>query len=475
MLESWGSKVSAMVVFVALTRLLDAKDFGLVALALFVVTLAQTLVKAGLAEAIVQRKDLSVEHVRAAFWTSTGLGVVLAGATALAAPLIASAFDEPRLASLVRVLSVNFVLFGVASVSQALLQRELEFRAIAVRSMLGSFLGGVAGIAAALAGAGVWALVVQNLVDQVTATVVLLRAAPPDLGGRPRRWAIADLMGFSARSLGIQLNNFAFRRADDVLIGWRLGSTQLGFYSVAYRLMRLVDDMVSKVLLNVAFPTFSRIQHDKARSALMLRDASRIAAAALCPVFVGMSLTAGDLIPVAFGSGWDDAVVPMRILSLVGMLQGVQYFSSTALKAQGRMDLLLRWAIANTILTVVAFFVAAPHGIVAVAAVYTALGYALSPVLPILVHRELDAPVRPWFGGLVPVLLACGVMAAAVLATSWALGDRAEVLRLVVQVPVGVAVYAFVLTRSAPDLLGRAVSLLPDRLAGRLPRRLRTV
>ena len=471
--ESWGSKASATVVFIALTRLLAPEDFGLVALGLVVVTLAQTLVRAGLAEAIVQRRDLTAHHILGAFWMSAGLGVALATIVFLSADGIASIFGEPDLAPLVRVLSANFVLFGSSAVSQALLQRRLEFRSIAIRSVAGSFVGGVAGVAAALAGWGAWALVTQNLVDQTIAAIVLFRAAPVDFRGRPRLWAIRDLLGFSTRSLGIQLNNFVFRRSDDIIVGWRLGSTQLGFYSVAYRLMRLIDDMVAKVLLNVAFPTFAKVQDDKARSAIMLRDAARIAAAALCPVFLGMSICAPEIIHVAFGDQWEPAVVPMRILALVGLLQGVQHFSASVIKAHGRMRLLLRWSLFMTIVSVTGFFFAAPHGITTVALVYTATGYLLSPFLPIMAHRVLEADVRHWFSGLVPVLTASGAMLASVALIRVPLASFPDVVRLVVAVTVGAVTYGIALPLLAPDLLRRARDLLPTRLRRRLPSRLR--
>lgn len=463
--ESWGSKAAATVVFVVLARLLAPEDFGLVALGLVVVTLAQTLVKAGLAEAVVQRKDLTVDHVRASFWTSSLLGLTLAAIVFFAAPAIGSVFSEPKLTPLVRVLSLNFVLFGLSAASQALLQRKLEFRAIAMRSVLGSLVGGAAGIGAALAGWGAWALVTQNLVDQSIAAVILLVAEPPDLRGRPRWRAVRDLLGFSIRSLGIQLNNFAFRRSDDLIVGWRLGSTQLGFYSVAYRLMRLIDDMVAKVLLNVAFPTFAKVQGDKARSATMLRDASRIAAAALCPVFVGMSICAPEIISVAFGPDWAESVTPMRILALVGMLQGIQHFSASVLKANGRMQLLLRWSFATTIISVAGFFFAAPHGITVVALVYAATGYALSPFLPVMAHRMLDADVRHWFNGLVPVFGATLSMAGAVALLRVPLADTPDVIVLIADVTLGAVVYSVALHRLSPDLVARTKALLPERAA----------
>lgn len=470
--ESWGSKASATIVFVALTRLLAPEDFGLVALGLVVVTLAQTLVRAGLAEAIVQRRGLTSAHIHGAFWMSTGLGVALATIVFLAADGIAAIFDEPDLAPLVRVLAANFVLFGVSATSQALLQRRLEFRSIAIRSVAGSFVGGVAGVSAAVAGWGAWALVTQNIVDQAIAAIVLVRAAPVAIRGRPRWWAIRDLLGFSTRSLAIQLNNFVFRRSDDLIIGWRLGSTQLGFYSVAYRLMRLIDDMVAKVLLNVAFPTFAKVQDDKERSAVMLRDAARIAAAALCPVFLGMSICAPELISVAFGSDWDAAIIPMRILALVGLLQGVQHFSASVIKAHGRMQLLLRWSLFMTVVTVAGFFFAAPHGITTVASVYTITGYVLSPFLPVMAHRVLEADVRHWFSGLVPVLASSAVMLATVGLVRVPLSSSPDVVRLVAASAVGAVTYIVALSRLAPDLLRRARELMPAKLRRHLPSRL---
>ena len=472
-LESWGSKVSSMAVFVVLARLLSPEEFGLIALAQVLLSAVQLLVEAGFDEAIVQRRELRKEHIAAAFCMGAALGVLMAGLVFASAGAIAGIYGEPRLVPVIRALSVLFIFQGMSATPKGLLQRELEFKSIALRSMLGSLLGGGAAIVAAFLGAGVWALVCQALIAGVVGAIVLWRGARFRPSLRFGLQEVRDLLGFSLASLGVKAVNFFHRRSDDMLIGWRLGSSQLGFYSVAYRLMRLFDDMVSKVLLNVAFPMYALVQEDRARMRTAYLRSCSLASATLFPAFTVLAVMAHELIVVCFGDKWQPSVLPMRFLAVVGMIHGIQLFSSAVLKAMGRIRTVLAFITVMTAANVIGFFITSTRGISYVAAGYLVTSLAVTPLWPVRACRELDLPLRRWLGATTRPLAACGVLALTCLAVRRALEGQPDLVVLLAGCAAGAGAYLASLGVLAPKVFRDVREIAVDLGAAKLGRLVR--
>src|SRR5215470_7413464 len=176
--ESWGLRIVSAAVFLLLAHLIEPAAFGLVALAQVYLMVAQTLCDQGLTTALIQRETIEAEHKDSVFWANLAVGAVLMGLTIAFAGALAEAYGEPRLAPLLRWYSLAPLLTSISIVQTGLARRELRFRDLALRQTLGALIGGAVGVAMALAGFGVWALVGQGLVTQAAGVVIL--------------WAIVD-------------------------------------------------------------------------------------------------------------------------------------------------------------------------------------------------------------------------------------------------------------------------------------------
>jgi len=167
---AWGSGANALLkvaVLVVLTRLLSPVDFGLVAAALVVIGFSLNFSQLGLGPAVVQRPVLEPRHISTAFYASTGLGLLVGAVIWLAAPLIAQFFHMGQLVPVVQGLALVFPIAGIAVVPDSLLTRDLRFRLLANRDIVAYAVGyGVVGVALALLGWGVWALVAAQLAQK---------------------------------------------------------------------------------------------------------------------------------------------------------------------------------------------------------------------------------------------------------------------------------------------------------------------
>jgi PST family polysaccharide transporter len=429
-----GARLMTLLVFIVLAHLLEPTAFGLVSLASVFVALMQVFIDQGFSQAIVQRQAIEPGHLDSAFWSSVSLSFLLTAAAFLAAGPIAALMGEPALEPILRWLSLSLVVSALGSTPEAILRRNLAFRSLAIRQLLAAAAGGVVGVTVAALGYGVWALVAQLLVQSAVGSLVLWIAVPwrP---GLDVSWAhFKDLFSFGSNIVAMNMVNFLNRRSDDLMIGAVLGTEALGYYSVGYRILLLLTDVMTRTIESVAFPLFARIQGDVERLRRGFLMATQISAAIATPVFLGVAALAPQLISVAFGPGWEPAIPVMQVLALIGVLHASLFFNSTVLVATGRPRQALLVTTVNAVSNVIAFAVAVQWGIVAVAAAYVIRGYLLSPLPVLLVKRVIDFSLSEYVSRFAIPFGSAGLMVAVMLALREALAPR--VADAVVIVPV---------------------------------------
>ncbi len=415
MAQKWGYHAIRLVVFVVLARLLAPESFGLVALASSFILFGQMFIDQGFSDALVQRTAVGPAHRDAAFWASAGAGLVMTAACFLAAGWLAHVFGEPRLGPVLRWMSPVLFIASLSVTQEALLRRELAFRRIATISLTAMGVGGAIGLTMALLGWGVWSLVGQILAQRLVQLPLLWYATGwhPRLRFSPRHFRA--LFSFGANVLVTDVLNFANRQADHLLIGYFIGPVALGYYTIGYRLIRILLDLVPHALLPVAFAAFSRMQGSLARMREALYESSELIALATFPVFCGVAMLAPELIITLFGERWAPSGTVMLVLAPVGALQSLSILYSAALKARGKPGVVLALSAVNATTNVIAFAIAVRWGIVAVAAAYTVRGYLFWPVAWLLLRRYLNVSLRHYLRALAPALAATAVMAAVIL------------------------------------------------------------
>lgn len=477
-IDNWGRQLLQLVSFVVVARLLTQQDFGLVALAMVFVMLAQLFVDQGMGDALVQRKQLSREHIDTAFWAAMLLGTLLFLLGLILAVPIGQLLNEPALTPLLQVLSFSFVLTGAAAVPMALLRRELRFRSLALRTLFSIAGGGVVGIALAVMGYGAWALVGQQLVAAGLSVVALWRAS----SFRPSRHFsgqhFRELLGFGASVVGSDLLLYVTRYTDNLLIGVFRSTQELGVYAVGYRILDSSNSVLVGIARKITFPALSRLQNDPERAKRAYFRVTRLSATAILPAYIGLSLVSPELIPLIFGGQWLESGPVAAILFLVGPAYTFQGFGTSLLMAAGRPDVVLRFRLINMVTTVIGFLIAVPFGILAMAASFVIRGYLMVPVQLYLQRRYAGISSSEYLRRLAVPTLATLVMALVVLGVRVLLSDQLGVIELLAaQTAAGALAYlaaVLILERSLlTELFTVAGQALPggERAGRRLARR----
>jgi PST family polysaccharide transporter len=330
--------VSQFVVGVLLARLLTPADFGVIALTFVVLGLAQPFGEIGIGGAVVQRAGLTDRHVRTAFTVSVLVGLAIAAAVAIAAPLVAAVMRNPQLTPVLRVLSAGFAIGGAAVVAGALLRRQLDFR----RQFFidtGSYVMGYGGVAIGLAllGYGVWSLVWGSLVQMILASGAQLAAVRHPVRPLLARRELGDLLHFG---LGAAMNgcvNYVALNGDNFVVGRWLGAASLGLYSRAYGLMNLPFTSTARVLSVVLFPAFAEVQGDKARLQRGYLLMTRLTAMIAAPSMATLAIAAPHFVRGVYGPQWIGVVFPLQILCMAGYFRALYHLGGIVAQSVGRV------------------------------------------------------------------------------------------------------------------------------------------
>jgi O-antigen/teichoic acid export membrane protein len=401
---SW--KVSSQIVVqiarigfaLTLARLLQPRDFGLAGMALVIAALVTAFSDLGLGAALVQRRTIDDDDTSTVFWTSLAAGAFLTVAgLALAGP-VASFYGEPRVRGLMAAMSLCFVITAIGATQRALLTREMDFRRLELRTIIGVVVGGAAGATAAVAGWGPWALVLQQLTTAVISTAVLWFAVP----WRPRfvfsRRSLRSLGGYGGNVLGVRLAFYLWDGSLPVIVGRFLGAGALGIFTIAYTVILAPLTRLSLPIGEVLFPAFSRMQDDRERLARIWLRALRVLAAICVPAMVGLVVVAPDFVSVVLGAKWHAAVSIIQVLAWVGLLQALQAWNGAILTGLGRAGTLFRATLAYLFLYVGSFLVGLHWGMHGVVTAYAISSTILEASYLLLTTRALGvsfvAPLR---------------------------------------------------------------------------------
>ncbi|MCM6761082.1 lipopolysaccharide biosynthesis protein [Rathayibacter sp. ZW T2_19] len=432
--DKWVSRVFTLAVFVILGRVLAPSDFGAVALATAYVALVTIFVDAGFGNALIQKKDLSAADIGTAFTMSAGIGLVLGGLSFAFADLVAVVFDAGQVSDVLRVLSLALFVQGLSSVPAALLERRMQFKALAIRRTTATLLSGLAAVIAALAGWGVWALVVQSLGFAVIGGVLVWVSAWRHMSFRFSRRSLRDLTRTSFDVFGIQLVGYANSQGDRLVVGLFLGVEALGQYFFAMRIISLCVELFTAVFSNVGLSAFSKLQDDIPRLRELLNRLTGITSLATIPVFAVLGAFADQIVPFVFGEQWLAAVPVLQILVFLGAINALLVFDRPVLIAVGRSKTAFLLSLAQTAVGLGFVVLGAPWGVLGVAPAVVLRQYLFWPIRLYFVARAIQLRVLPYVRGWLVAMLALVLGWLAVLALQPPAGIAVSAVGFVVTV-----------------------------------------
>lgn len=384
MAARYAGTLSAIAATAVMARFVTPEEYGLVASAIATLAIARALEEVGLGDVVIQRKDISDEQCSTLFWINLAAGAVFTAAFAAASPLVAAFFGQPELTWIFAAMSLTFLLGALGGQHRALLRRSLRFKQLAVAQASAVATGSTIGVLLAVAGAGPWAIVGQNLGGSATLVVGSWIAS----GWRPGRPGRVDglrsMLRFGGLVAASNLVGSVTRNVDSILIGKFVGIASLGSYDRAFQLMALPGSQFNFPFNSAAVPALSRLQHDpEGFRRLYLRLCGVIAAIGF-PIAVFTAAAAPAIVFTLLGPEWGETVTLLRLLAPCGLMLSLNPAIGWSYLPLGRPGRLFRWTVIATVVVIVAMVAGLPWGAAGVAIGLSSARLALR--IPALLH-----------------------------------------------------------------------------------------
>ena len=340
--ERMAAQLVSLLVSIILARLLDPEDYGVVAIIMVFITIADVFVSNGFGNALIQKKNADNLDFSSVFYINIGISLVLYSILFVSAPVIASFYEMPILTSTLRVLGIRIPVAAVNTVQQAYVSREMLFKRFFWSTLSGTMVSGLIGIMMAYHGYGVWALVVQYLSNTCINTLVLWVT----LRWRPVlhcSWRRAkSLLDYGWKLLVSGLLDTGYKQLRSLIIGKTYTESDLAFYNQGEKYPNLIAVNINASISGVIFPALSKYQDDRMRIKQMTRRAIQVSAYIMWPMMLGLGVIAEPLINLVLTEKWLPCIPYLRIFCISYGLWPIHTANLQAMNALGRSDLFLK-------------------------------------------------------------------------------------------------------------------------------------
>ena len=348
-----------------MARLLEPAAFGLIAMAGVVLRFGSYFAQMGVAQALIQKKDVSNEDIRAAFTSALFLGVLFFGLFWIAAPLAVYVFNNEEVIPVLRLMALSFVLTGLSTTALSLLRRNMEFRTLAIIEISSYVVGyGGIGIPLAYTGLGVWSLVIAAL-SQSGLTAIFSYLFSRHSISFIYQWAYyRPLYSFGSLISVTSFCQFISSNLDTIAIGHFMGSYQLGIYNRAYMLVSLPSQYIFTSLSKVLFSSFSKIQKDVPQVRKLYLSSLTLLWLILIPLTFGMLPAATEIIKMILGLKWIVATPIFQILLITTIFSASTNLAGVIMQSIGRLRLMLLLEVLYLCLLIIALTAVVKFGLI---------------------------------------------------------------------------------------------------------------
>lgn len=342
MLEKGGRAVVELIIQVVMARLLAPEEFGALAIMLVFVNVGNVIVQSGLNTALVQAVEIDEIDLSTVFWLSFGASLALFVIVFVAAPAIASFYAMPYIVWPLRALGLLLLVTAFNSVQVAIVQRELQLRKVFNATLVSVLLSGVIGIAAALMGAGLWALVIQQIVYQVANCIILgiqVKWFPRFVFDAAKARKHFD---YGWKLLASGLLDQGYQSLSDLIIGKQFRASSLGLVSQGKKYPQALGSMLDGAIQPVMLSAVSRVQEDVAYVKRLVRRALKTSTFLIVPAMTLFAVCAEPIVRILLGEKWLPCVPFLQMYCFIYALLPIHTTNLQALNGMGRSDLFLK-------------------------------------------------------------------------------------------------------------------------------------
>ncbi len=439
MLERGGAKIVQLIVQLILTRILSPEDFGTIAIILVFINLAQIFIQSGLNTALIQKKDTDNLDFSSALFMNFILAIILYGFIFIIAPRISTFYHKMELIPLLRVLSLTLFPGAVNSIQNAYVSKNMQFKQLFYSSLGSYVISGIAGIYAAFIGMGTWALVIQNVVNQFSLTIIMwftIKWRPTFQFSLER---IKQLFSFAWKLLLSGLLSNITGELRTLIIGRINTSSELGYYNKGNQIPTALVSSFDGSIQAVMLPTLSSFQDNEVDLKRIIRRSIKTSSFFILPMMVGLVTVAEPLVLHVMGEKWLPAVPFLRIFCIAQALSPIQTANVQVVNAIGRSDIYLKLEVIKDSFGLIVIVFSVPFGIYAIAIGQIVCSF-VSAIINAWPNKNLiNYSFSEQLSDILPAAGISILMGACVYLISYI--NMNSLLMIVIQIVVGIVIY----------------------------------
>ncbi|MGA0558522.1 MOP flippase family protein [Larkinella sp. VNQ87] len=426
-----------------LARLLDPSVFGVVSVSMLIINFFFIFSNLGFSNSIISKQESDPKVLSTLYF----LGLILGGTVFLivyfSAPLIVDFYDEPRLDKVIKLASLYFIINYLGQIFLFILQKELQFKSVAIIEIIGTFTGTSIAITLAFNGFAETSLIIgyliMHLVKSTLSFLLGRKYFKPSLYFNIR--LINDHLRFGLFNVGDGLLGFIQANADNIIVGSLLGVTPLGYYTIAYQLAVFPINKLNPIILQVAYPVLAKMKgnnEELKNSYIKILD---IISYLNLPLLAGLFITAESVVPLFYGPGWDNTIPLIKIFVFQSFFGCLAHPLFTLAFTKGKPNLLFYLNLATLAIKIpLLYFFGTYWQVTGIAFSYLTTTF-LSLILNFYIaHSLIGSFFRDFLANIIKPLSFCLLMVAVIFAYKELIG-YVGVVNTGIQIVLGGVIY----------------------------------
>ncbi len=471
LVETFSVQIVQFIVGIILARILEPKDYGLIALTGIFTSISAAITDGGFEKTLIQKKDLLPIQISTIFYINVMLGIFMTLVLIVSAPFIADFFNAPALTPILQVISLGILLTSLAQTQQTLILKELNFKKISKVRIATAIIGGITGLVLAYNGFGVWALVYSMLVPQIFRVLFFwIRSAwYPQL-----KFSFSSVKSLIPNGLNILASSifyFAIQQFNTFIVGKYYSKEELGFFNRGRTFPELVVTILQTMVLKMSLPLFAKLQDQPAELLETVKKTNKIVAFISFPLLVLLLIKAEDLTIFLFTEKWRSSIIFLQLFCVVKLLEPFISIHRELILAQGLSKLLLKLFIILSLGEIILVFFIIKYGII-----YLVAATFISRVSQYITYTVINSKRlgNTWInelGWYTPYVLITGLMALVIVSIDFGLAHLGIKIPLIIKLPAelifGVVIYGFLAFRfkvTEVTLMNSVLNMITQKL-----------
>lgn len=438
-IERFSTQSVQFLIMMIMARLLTPKDYGLIGMVAIFLAISQSIIDSGFSQALIRKQNRTDTDNSTVFYFNIIISSILYIILYISAPFVAEFYNQPELIKVMRIICLGVIINSLAVVQRALLTIKIDFKTQAKSSLAAAIFSGGIGIFFAYNGLGVWALVIQQLLNLTINTLLLWIFSH----WRPKAifswYSFRELFAFGSKLLIAGLIDTLYKNIYPIVIGRLFNASNLGHYTRAHQFSEFPSSNITGIIQRVTYPVLCEIQDDTIKLKEIYREFLKLSAFVIFPLMIGLAAVAKPFVNIMLGTQWEFCGQLLQIICFSMMWYPIHAINLNLLQVKGRSDLFLRLEIIKKILGISVLCITAPWGLI-----YMCYGQIFNSLIALIINtyytgKLIQVGYLKQMRDLLPtIILSLTMFATIYIANTYISSD---IFQLITGIIVGVIVY----------------------------------